>query len=32
MTYFITCFKKMMGQSPLQYRKQYDDETTWHIA
>ncbi|MFP5595806.1 helix-turn-helix domain-containing protein [Kluyvera sp. 142486] len=23
MTYFITCFKKMLGQSPLQYRKHY---------
>ena len=20
-TYFITCFRKMMGQTPLQYRK-----------
>ena len=27
MTYFITCFRKMMGQSPLQYRKQYDEDT-----
>lgn len=26
MTYFITCFKKMLGQSPLQYRKQYAEE------
>lgn len=25
MTYFITCFKKMLGQSPLQYRKQHGD-------
>lgn len=23
MTYYITCFKKMLGQTPLQYRKQY---------
>lgn len=27
MTYFITCFKKMLGQSPLQYRKQYGEES-----
>lgn len=23
MTYFITCFKKLIGQTPLQYRKQH---------
>lgn len=32
MTYFITCFKKLMSQSPLQYRKQYGEAPPFDLS